>query len=100
MTGKWPKERMDHINHIRKDNRWLNLRETTNQENNKNASKRKDNTSGVPGVYWAKHCNKWLASINNGGERVNLGGFTDWFEAVCAKMSANNKYGFHSNHGR
>lgn len=33
MTGEWPKYEMDHINHVKDDNRWVNLRDVTPAEN-------------------------------------------------------------------
>lgn len=33
MTGKWPKEEVDHKNLIRDDDRWENLRESTRSQN-------------------------------------------------------------------
>ena len=99
MTGKWPKDKIDHINHICDDNRWVNLREATNQENNKNASLSKANTSGISGVSWDKQADKWRAQIGANSKSVRLGLFVDKFEAVCARKSAENKYGYHSNHG-
>lgn len=100
MTGSWPKNQIDHINHIRDDNRWANFKEATNQENQRNASLRKDNVSGVAGVCWSKADRMWRARIRNKSERVYLGRFADKFEAICARLSANNKYGYHENHGR
>lgn len=35
-TGSWPKNEIDHINKIKDDNRWCNLRDVTKQENLKN----------------------------------------------------------------
>lgn len=49
IEGRFP-NRIDHINHIRNDNRWVNLREVTHQENSKNQSINSKNTSGVMGV--------------------------------------------------
>ena len=46
MTGNFPKDQIDHINHIRNDNRWINLREASIQENDKNRSKAINNISG------------------------------------------------------
>lgn len=33
MTGEWPKYEIDHINGVRNDNRWINLRDVTHREN-------------------------------------------------------------------
>jgi len=97
--GYWPKDQIDHENHIRDDNAWINLREVTPSENNKNMSRAKNNTSGVTGVSWINPRRKWLAQIKINRKQINLGRFNDKFEAICARMSANNKYGFHKNHG-
>ena len=67
MTGAWPKEQVDHINGNRIDNRWCNLREATQTENQFNVAIRKDNTSGYKGVSLHKRTGKWAArcGINN-----------------------------------
>lgn len=36
MTGEWPPDQMDHINRVRDDNRWENLRPVTALENSQN----------------------------------------------------------------
>ena len=100
MTGSFPPEQTDHINGIRSDNRWVNLRPVDSAENQKNTKRRVDNISGVTGVSWAKRDDKWQAWINSGGTRKHFGYFTDKFEAICARKSAERRYGFHINHGR
>ena len=55
---------IDHINQIRTDDRIENLRLVTNQENQRNATKRKDNSSGINGVYWCKRRQKWRNSLS------------------------------------
>lgn len=52
-----PQEQIDHINHIRTDNRICNLRKVTNTENSRNASIGVNNTSGALGVWWEKRRN-------------------------------------------
>ena len=99
MKGRWPKCQMDHIDHVRDNNRWLNLRESSNQENCKNRTLQSNNTSGVCGVTWFERDKKWKAQIKCGIKNINLGHFTDKFEAICSRKSANNKYKYHSNHG-
>jgi len=97
--GNWPKGEIDHINHIKDDNRIINLREVTTQENLRNSSKSIRNTSGTTGVSWNNQKQKWCACVGVDGKNVSAGCFSDKFEAVCARKSAENKYGFHENHG-
>ena len=65
LTGKWPKQQIDHINGDRIDNRACNLRECTLSQNQRNKLKMKNNTSGYTGVYKTT-TNKWTATINLG----------------------------------
>jgi hypothetical protein len=94
-TGEWP-EIIDHINGIRNDNRWCNLRNVTTQENCKNQKLRRNNTSGVPGVNKPKGSNLWVVTIG----RVNLGLFSSFEEAVAVRKAAEIEYGYHPNNGR
>jgi len=98
--GKWP-DRTDHINGVRADNRIVNLRDVTNQENMRNQKKRKNNTSGATGVSWDKEHNRWLVQIMvESGKNKKVGRFDDFGEAVAARKSAEIEHGFHANHGR
>ena len=63
MTGHFPENFIDHINHIRHDNRWTNLRDATSSQNQANQVNPKNNTSGYKGVSWHKSTKKWLAKI-------------------------------------
>ena len=100
MTGEFPPEHTDHINRVTDDNRWVNLRAVSNSENQKNARLKSNNTSGVNGVIWHKVEKKWRAVIALNRKGKHLGSFTDKFEAICARKSAERKYGYHPNHGR
>lgn len=91
---------VDHINGDTYDNRLENLRLVTNIDNAKNKKRQSNNKSGVTGVYYRKSSGKWRAGVGVDSGIKWLGTFDDWFEAVCARMSANNRYGFHENHGR
>jgi len=97
--GVWPKDQLDHINHVRDDNRIVNLREATSQENSKNTLIRKDNTSGFIGVYWNEINKNWRVRISINGNPNNLGSFADKTEAINVRKAANTKYGYHKNHG-
>ena len=62
---------IDHINRHTFDNRIDNLRVVTNQENNRNKSKRHDNTSGCAGVSKINKNRIWKASIcDNDGNHL------------------------------
>lgn len=98
--GAWPDGQIDHINGVRDDNRLINLRPATNQENGRNVAIRLDNKCGVVGVGWNKSRGKWQAYIGVDCEVITLGRFNDLFEAVAARKSAEILYGFHQNHGR
>lgn len=96
--GKWPKDQIDHINHIRNDNRLINLREVTNQENQMNRSYT-GNSSGFRGVYWDKERRKWAPKIKVNQKMIHLGRFDNLEEAISIRLMAESEYGFHLNHG-
>lgn len=100
MTGEWPSDQIDHKDHVRHNNRWSNLRLVSNATNARNRSLCKLNTSNACGVNWHKKSNKWRAYIRRNEVNEHLGYFIDWFEAVCARKSAEARYGYHPNHGR
>lgn len=91
---------LDHINGKKDDNRLENLRLVSHKENLKNKARHRNNSSGVTGVGWKKSTGKWRAYVFVGDRQMSLGSYTDWFDAVCARKSADNRYGFHENHGR
>lgn len=99
MTGSWPKAETDHINHVRNDNRWKNLRDVSHRENGMNKAITVKNTSGIVGVAWHKTRRKWLANIMVEKKAIYLGLFEDFEEAAKARKEAEKKYGFHRNHG-
>lgn len=99
VKGEWPISQIDHENHDRKDNRFVNLKESTQQENTKNSSLCKDNKSGCSGVMWVKKHKVWQVTISDNKKRIYLGRTKDYFEAVCLRKAAEVKYGYHKNHG-
>lgn len=72
VTGSWPKSQIDHIDGDRKNNRFSNLREASNSENQQNTKLRSDNTSGFPGVSWSKKANQWKAKITIEGRQKHI----------------------------
>lgn len=99
MKGRFPKHDVDHINGDRTDNRWSNLREVTRRENMMNVGVRSNSTTGVTGVSKRKDTGKYVAYVDVMGQRIRLGNFETFDEAVAARKSASNKYQFHPNHG-
>lgn len=90
---------IDHVDHNKLNNVLENLRLCTCDDNNRNMPMLKTNTSGVVGVT-AKG-NKWQAQIVIKGKPTYLGLYDDFFEAVCARKSAEKSSGvFHENHGK
>jgi len=89
INGKPPQGLVtDHINRNKLDNRDENLRFCTHSENRINSGLRKDNTSGIKGVYWDKNIKKWVVVI----KRINLGRFKNKQYAIKARREAEQKY--------
>jgi hypothetical protein len=99
-TGKWPEHSIDHINGRRDDNRFCNLRCVDADGNARNAKRRRDNSSGRTGVYWRKDNSCWQASIRVDRKTIGLGCFSNFDDAVAARLAGERLYGFHPNHGR
>lgn len=90
MTAAWPDE-VDHINHDRYDNRWVNLREATRGQNNFNRK------STVPFRGVSAWGSKWRARIKHDGKTHHLGHFATAEEASEAYRRAAQAHwgGFH-----
>jgi hypothetical protein len=97
--GEWPCNQIDHINGLTGDNRIVNLRVVTSQENLRNVSMRRNNTSGVTGVYFHNTNNKWVVQIKLDGRHKYLGSFSTIEEATEVRKEASAKYGFTERHG-
>lgn len=98
MTGEIAHD-VDHINGVRSDNRWSNLRSVTRTENLRNRKLGPANTSGAHGVqytYWGA----WQAYIGHQSRSICLGSFKTKEEAIEARKRAERDLGYHENHGR
>lgn len=96
MTGAWPDNELDHINHNRSDNRWTNLRQVTAKQNNENRLPSKKNKSGVCGVHWHPRDQRWQASIVHNYRRYHLGTFDVLQDAIDARHAGERKHFTHS----
>lgn len=94
MNGCMPQE-VDHIDHNGMNNRWVNLRWSNPKDNAKNPVK-KSNKTGVIGVNWHKSANKWQArAVDMNGNRVDLGRFDDFDEAVRVRKEYEVIFGYY-----
>lgn len=99
VTGEEP-DQIDHINGDTADNRWENLRDVEGWQNQRNMKRPKNNTSGQIGVSWDSARSLWAAEIWNRGKKHALGRFESFDDAVAARKAAQERFGFHPNHGR
>jgi hypothetical protein len=65
VTGRMPSDQIDHINGLKDDNRWNNLREATNKENSENLKQYSNNKTGFRGVHFHKPSGKWVARVTH-----------------------------------
>lgn len=90
----WPADSIDHINGVRSDNRFCNLREATPMENNNGFRARsKANTSGYTGVHFHKQRGRWVAKVQIFGRLLNLGLHDTPEQANTAILKAREQYG-------
>lgn len=95
--GDWP-DQIDHINHNRKDNRLINLRNVSARSNQLNISLKRNNSSGINGVRKLPSGN-FCAYIMVNRKQISLGTYLTLEEAKAARKQADKQYGFHVNHG-
>jgi len=76
-------EQIDHINGVRNDNRIVNLRNVTHQQNSFNTKSK--------GYTWNKRANKWHSRIMINSKAIHLGYFTTEEEARNAYLAAKEK---------
>ena len=82
-TGDWPDDQIDHINGIRDDNRWENLREATSRQNSWNSMPTRPNKTGFLGVTYDRRSGKYTARII-----YTIGPFSTPEEASSAYIDA------------
>ena len=84
---KWrlPKEHIDHIDGVRHNNAWSNLRECTQAENLWN---KKTTTGRAKSVWYCKRRKAYVFFIAKNGQRKIIGKYSTYEEAVDASEIA------------
>jgi hypothetical protein len=90
VTGKWPKQQVDHKDLDRANNKWRNLRDATNQTNQLNTAARKNNKLHYKNIVRRRQ--RFHARITVKGVRVHLGYFGTIQEAAAAHARAAYKH--------
>ncbi|MCB2253458.1 HNH endonuclease [Pseudomonas chlororaphis] len=77
MTGEWPEAEIDHINRVRTDNRWENLRCATRAQNAINKSNYSSN------VHWdGRKGGRWYGAFRHNGKLHYAGSSRNKEEAL------------------
>jgi hypothetical protein len=74
-------EMVDHIDGSRSNNVLSNLRPCNKSQNAMNSKVRKDNSTGIRGVYFCKYKGRYKADVHISGRRISLG-YHDTAEAA------------------
>ncbi len=91
---------IDHIDQNPLNNTLSNLRLATQTEQKRNRPLQGNNTSGVNGVSWSKRYRKWRARICVNRKLIEIGLSEDKNIAIQMRKSAEERFGFHENHGK
>lgn len=88
----YPNYMIDHRDGVENNCRKNNLRLCNSSKNQMNRKLGINNTSGVSGVSWNKKDNKWIARISVNNNKLYLGRFYNFEDAVKVRKDAEEKY--------
>jgi hypothetical protein len=91
--GEWP-EIVSHIDGVGSNNRIVNLRSVSRQICQRNQKRHASNTSGRTGVSWSRVRSIWVAQIKIGEKSHYLGSFSEFDDAVAARIEAEKLHNF------
>lgn len=85
-TGKLLKGEIDHLNGIRTDNRWANIKDGSHRDNMRNMAIHRKGK--LPGATLIKASGKWRSSISCFGRKIHLGTYDTEAEAHIRYLEA------------
>src|SRR5690606_25027980 len=90
VNGKMPfkSQKVDHINGIKTDNRWKNLRLVNSLQNSRNRKEHRERITGVRLTKWGT----WEARMQHKRKTIHFGTFKTREEAVAARKKGERKY--------
>lgn len=97
MTGMWP-EVVDHIDGWKRNNRWMNLRACTHQQNQLNRRVNSNSRTRVKNVEVDPRNGKFRVVVNVNGSRKFIGSYDSLEMAELVAIEARNK--FHGEYAR
>lgn len=83
---------IDHKDRNSLNNTKENFRRCTLSQNGMNKGLQSNNTSGKTGVHYDSRINRYYAYIKKDGQRLSLGGYNNFDDAVKARLFAEQKY--------
>jgi hypothetical protein len=92
MTGSFPEKQVDHINGIRTDNRWMNIRNVSVQENSFNRVPNKNRELQVKNVYWIPKLKRYRVKMKINKITTHFGYYDDLELAELVAKEAQQKY--------
>lgn len=90
---------IDHYDQNKLNDDPSNLRLVSQSINNKNASMRKDNKSGITGVSWSNRKNRWISQIQADG-KTKIRSFNNFSDSCSQRIEWEVSLNFSKNHGR
>lgn len=87
MEGYFPEHGVDHINGVRTDNRWCNLRHATRFCNMQNKKPHKDSSSKMKGVSWITKTKVWKSQVCLNRTTIYLGFYESELDAGLARLT-------------
>lgn len=82
MTEVWPTGEIDHINGVKSDNRFCNLREATPSQQRANCPVRRNSRSQTKNVYFRPKDGKWIVRMRVNGKWNFFGSYANKEEAA------------------